>query len=145
MLSRTTVLIGMLAFTCAASSSKVSTPWRLELETSGGMTGRGLGNLVLESDGTISVTTMTQKTCSYQATAEEMQSIEALLAASHPEKWGTYFPQNKCCDRIEYKLTYGKFSGEWIDAGPPMPRDLAKLSDALGELRRKYDEQCRQP
>jgi hypothetical protein len=142
MLSRFAVLILTMTTACAAAPSRVARPWHVSLETSGGFTGRGLGNLSLDSDGNLEVTTMTRKTCSMHVTAEELRDVETLLAASHPEKWGSYFPENRCCDRVEYKLTYDNHSAEWIDSPPPMPADLVDLDRALADLRSKYQKEC---
>jgi hypothetical protein len=81
---------------------------------------------------------MTTKTCTYRTSDEELLEVEALLAASHPEKWGNYVPKNNCCDRIGYELTYGKHKAEWIDDPLPMPEDVVSLAAALGGLRAKY-------
>jgi hypothetical protein len=138
MLSRIAALAVILLAACAATQSKPQTPWRVELATSGGIAGRGLGNVTVDSDGNVSVTTMTRKSCTAHATAQELSRIETLLAGSHAERWGSYFPENKCCDRIEYRLTYAEHAAEWIDDGPPRPEDVVKLAEALTALRTKY-------
>jgi hypothetical protein len=138
---------------CAASHSRPMTPWRVEIATSGGLAGRGVGTFAIASDGTVSVRTMTGKSCSYRATEEEIQRFEELLTAATPEKWSaSYAPENRCCDRIEYTLTFDeadrRFTTEWIDGPLPMPEDLVALSAAIAggsesSLRRHYGEQCR--
>jgi len=145
--------LGVALTMCAASHSKPQTPWRVEIATSGGIAGRGMGTFAIASDGTVSVKTMTGTTCSNRATDDEIARIEELLAAARPEQWSaSYAPENRCCDRFEYTLTIEeadrKTTTEWIDDPLPMPADLTALADAIvggGEasLRRKYGELCR--
>lgn len=137
MILRTGVLAMMMAVACSAAQSNPRTPWHVELATSGGITGRGMGTIAVDSDGTITV-----NACTFKASDEEMRSLEVLLAASKPEKWGNYTPENKCCDRIAYELTYGEdadqHKAEWIDDPLPMPDDLVKVAAELGKLRRAH-------
>ena len=138
---------------CAASQSKPETPWRVGIATTGGITGRGTGTFSIASDGTVSVTTMANKTCSYRAADEDLARFEKLLAAARPSEWkASYAPENRCCDRIEYTLTLDegdqKITTEWIDDPLPRPADLIALAEAIigGEdasLRRHYGELCR--
>ncbi len=147
MFSRRGLLIAMIATACAASPSKPTAPWRVEVTTSGGIAGRGIGSAAIDSQGNVSVTTMARKTCANHATAEEFANIETLLGMSKPAKWGSYVPENACCDRIEYTLTFEegdkKYGARWIDDPLPRPADLVKVADAMGALRQKYAEQCK--
>jgi hypothetical protein len=146
MLSRFGMLMTlMLTVACAAAPAKVTRPWRVEFVTSGGISGRGVGNVVLDSDGKLEVTTIARKSCSFEVTPAELNEIEQLLADTRPERWGSYVPENRCCDRVEYTLTYRKGAAEWIDAGLPLPEDVLKLSQAMGELRNTYTAECMKP
>jgi hypothetical protein len=138
MLSRMGVLLMVVSAACAASQSKPAKPWRVELATSGGITGRGNGTIAIDSDGNVSVKTISGASCTTKGTAEELERIETLLATSHSETWGKYIPENPCCDRIEYKLTYDKYTAEWIDDPLPMPADLVKLSEELARIRQVH-------
>lgn len=137
---------------CAASQSTPVAPWRVEVATSGGIAGRGVGTYAIASDGTIDVVSMNGKRCSFRATAEELARIESLLAAAAPEKWSaSYAPAERCCDRIQYDLSIdqggSKRTVEWIDDPLPMPEDLVALSNAImggtDSVRVRYGEQCR--
>jgi len=148
MFSRKGMLVIMIAAAaCAASQSRPLTPWRVDLATSGGITGRGIGGFAIDSRGEVTVTTMAGKSCSSDATTEELSNVEKLLARTKPAEWGRYVPENECCDRIRYRLTleeaHQKHSAEWIDDPQPMPEDLVRLAEALSGLRRKYGESCR--
>jgi hypothetical protein len=141
MRSRLTLLILLILFGCAAAP--VKRPWKLELMTSGGFTGRGSGEITIESSGTIRVKTAAGKECTVTATADELKRYESLLAAAQPEKWKpSYAPENRCCDRIEYDLALTiaekTYKTEWISSPLPMPKDLTAIGDALLATMREH-------
>jgi len=134
MRSRLALMFLLILFGCAATP--VKRPWKLELVTSGGFTGRGSGAITIESSGVMRVKTASGKACTVTATADELKRYESLLAAAQPEKWkASYAPENRCCDRIEYDLTLTiadkTYTTEWISAPLPMPKDLSAIGDAL--------------
>lgn len=137
---------------CAASQSSPVRPWRVELRTSGGIAGKGVGTYSIDSTGNVEIVSMNGKSCTFQVKADELSRIEHLIADAKPESWNpSYAPENRCCDRIEYTLTVDqagtKRTVEWIDDPLPLPDDLTKLAAALigGEksLRTEYGELCR--
>jgi hypothetical protein len=138
------LLMLMTLTSCAASQSAAPpTPWKLSLTTSGGFAGRGNGSVSLDSSGAIAVTTIANKSCTFTASADELQQFTNLLAAARPDAWkASYAPENKCCDRIEYTLTYdaaGKVTEtSWIDDPLPMPGDLVAVSEALSALKNAH-------
>jgi hypothetical protein len=94
---------------------------------------------------------MTDKSCTYRATEEEMVRFRELLTNARPETWNaSYIPQESCCDRFEYELTLDeagkKRTVKWIDDPAPMPADLAALTNAMvgvpPSLRVTYGGQC---
>jgi hypothetical protein len=138
---------------CAASSRTApSEPWRFEVTSSGGITGRGAGSYSIASDGTIEVTSPANTACRFEATDEEKSRFRTLLANARPEQWkASYVPENPCCDRFEYELTVVEAGKErkvkWIDDPLPMPADLAAITAAMvgpdPSLRATYGGQCR--
>ncbi|HVG23742.1 MAG TPA: hypothetical protein VND45_06275 [Thermoanaerobaculia bacterium] len=125
----------MIVAACAAARSAPERPWKVELTSSGGITGRGSGSAAVDSEGKI----VTDR-CSYEASPEELQRIETLLAQAHPERWReSYVPEKNCCDRVEYALTVdeaGKVkTTRWIDGPEELPRDLRALAEAMTPLR----------
>ena len=127
------LLLAALIVSCSSStpSTGVQRPWKLELATSGGLTGRGFGTIRMDSDGTATV-----GECTSNITEEDLRRFDALLANAKPDAWrGSYVPENKCCDRFEYALTLeagGKTSKTaWIDDPLPMPADLTAIGEAL--------------
>ena len=146
------VLSLMMVMACAAAGSTPEQPWRIEVTTSGGFAGRGIGTFAIDSDGKIHIRKMNGEACSYEATDDELRRIETLLGSATPKRWrASYVPENTCCDRIEYALTIDE-AGEitatrWLDAPPPMPKDLTALANAIvgGEesIRAESAERCR--
>ena len=139
MRSRFALLILLVLFGCAAT---VRRPWKVEITTSGGFTGRGNGGIAVDSTGAIQVTSFGGARCAFTMTADELKRFEALLAQANPEKWKeSYAPENKCCDRIEYVLTLTiaekKYTTNWIDSPLPMPKDLVALTDALRRMKQE--------
>jgi hypothetical protein len=136
---------------CAASRTKPMEPWSIEVNSSGGLAGRGAGSYAIDSSGQVSVTTMTRKSCTFRATEEEMRRFTELLTNARPETWAaSYIPEDPCCDRFEYELTLDeagtKRTVKWIDDPKPMPKDLAALTNAMvgpaPSLRVTYAAQC---
>lgn len=146
------LLIMSLLNSCAAAHSTPPKPWRLEIATSGGITGRGNGTYSIHSDGAVSATFINGRSCTFQASAADLKKIEALLADAKPSQWkAAYIPENPCCDRIEYALTLDEAGTvtktRWIDDPPPMPKDLTAIGEAIisgaDSLRAHAAEQCR--
>ncbi len=143
-------LLTLLGTGCAASQTAPQRPWRIEVTTSGGITGRGAGDYSIASDGKATAKLFDGRTCTFDAPVDR---IEALLADARPGEWKeSYVPENDCCDRISYRLVYdeaGRMTAtSWIDDPLPMPADLIALSGAIigGEatsIRMLAAERCR--
>jgi hypothetical protein len=142
----------LLMLSCAASRTKPAEPWSIEVTSSGGLVGRGAGSYAINSDGRVSVTSMMGKTCTFQATEEEMRRFTELLTNARPDGWdASYVPKDPCCDRFEYELTLDeggvKHTVKWIDDPSPMPKDLVALTSAMmgpsPSLRVTYGEKCK--
>jgi hypothetical protein len=141
----------LLMLSCAASRTKPVEPWSVAVTSSGGLIGRGAGSYAIDSDGKVSVTSMMGKSCTFQATEEEMRRFTELLTNARPDTWdASYVPKDPCCDRFEYELTLDeggvKHTVKWIDDPLPMPKDLAALTSAMvgqpPSLRVTYGEKC---
>lgn len=141
----------LLVMSCAASQTQSDAPWRIDVTTSGGFAGRGAGNYTLDSDGKLTVT-MNGRSCSYELTADELARWDRIVDAAKPDAWNeSYAPEDRCCDRIEYKLTLDRAGAqratEWIDDPLPMPADLLAIANAVTgpppSLRMDYGTRCR--
>lgn len=146
-----TMAMMLLMLSCAAARTEPAEPWSVSVTSSGGITGKGAGSYSIDSAGTIHVTTMIGKSCSYTATAEELTRFRSLVASARPTAWAaSYIPENACCDRIEYELTLDeagtKKTVRWIDDPAPMPKDLVALTNAMvgapPSLRVDYGGKC---
>ncbi|HEV7764686.1 MAG TPA: hypothetical protein VGQ76_06785 [Thermoanaerobaculia bacterium] len=144
-------VILMMSMSCAAARSAPAEPWRIEVTSSGGIAGRGAGTFAIGSDGQISVRSMMGKSCTFEATAEDMQRFRELLTNARTETWSeSYVPKDSCCDRFEYEMTIdeaGKVTKvKWIDDPAPMPKDLEALTNAMvgppPSLRVVYGGKC---
>ena len=136
---------------CTVSQSTPSAPWRVEVATDGGLAGRGIGTYAIDSDGTITVVSMNGRSCEFRATDQELAHLTAILGAAKPDGWAdSYVPQDRCCDRIYYRLKIEQRGGSrtisWIDDPLPMPDDLVALTGALvggaDSVRVRYGGQC---
>jgi hypothetical protein len=141
------ILMITLMMSCAVSQS-TDEPWRLGMETSGGITGKGTGSWSISSDGKVEVRSMSGTACSDRATEDELRRIDEALAAAKPDSWSeSYVPEERCCDRIEYVMTIDtgrtKRTVTWIDDPRPMPSDLRAVIEALQGIRAEYVTRCR--
>ena len=141
----------LLTLSCAATRTAPAEPWSVEVTSTGGIAGRGAGSFAIDSAGKVSVTTMTRKSCTFQATDDEISRFRELLANAGPDTWSeSYLPKDPCCDRFEYELTLDlagtKKTVKWIDDPAPMPKDLAALTSAMvgtpPSLRVTYGAKC---
>ena len=148
-LSRIFLSLTMVMACAAAAPEK---PWSVSVETSGGISGRGLGTWKISSDGNVAVRPMTGGECTFALTNQELRTISRLLAAAKPARWkASYVPENSCCDRIEYALELdvaGRISAtRWLDAPPEAPKDLSELANAItggqNSIRAESAERCR--
>lgn len=163
MLSISRLLLLPLLVGCAAQPAATSTsaagsaarePWRVELTSSGGLAGRGNGAFTISSDGSVTVTTMERKSCTFQASDAELRMLAEALQRSRTAAWKeSYVPAETCCDRFEWnlvvKLGDREIRTKWIDDPLPMPADLESVIEAITSssnresIRSQFCERCR--
>lgn len=152
--SRAPLFALLLLLACTSAPDDHDRPWKIELTSSGGFAGRGNGAFAIDSTGAIAITTSELTRCTFTATADELRRFETLIDQARPENWRpSYVPENKCCDRFEWRLKLedgGRaYETEWIDDPLPMPAELTALADAItsprdpASLRSRYYERCR--
>ena len=133
MRSRLALILPLILFGCALTP--VKRPWKLDLVTSGGFTGQGSGTIAIDSEGAIHVTTPFRGECEIRATAEELARFDTLVSKARPGKWrDSYFPEIRCCDRVDFQLTLTSADRSWKTAWmppEPMPKDLMAIGDEL--------------
>lgn len=150
-LSRILLTLTIVA-ACAGFRSTPERPWRIEVSTSGGLTGRGIGGYAIDSDRKVEVRRMNGDVCRYTTTEAELAHVERLLGDARPKAWReSYLPENTCCDRIISTLTVdeaGKVAAtKWIDGPPESPADLNALANAIigpeKSIRAESAERCK--
>jgi hypothetical protein len=138
----------LFALAACTAASRTIDPWKLELTSSGGIAGKGVGSISIDSGGAVRVTTSQGKECSFTATPAELRALQDALANAKPETWkSSYAPENVCCDRMTYELKASIGGKEtavtWIDDPLPMPADLTALIDAVRAQLRANADRCR--
>jgi hypothetical protein len=161
-------LIAMAGASLAASIALTSqtapeTPaWRVELRSSGGFTGRGMGGIVVQADGSVSFTRFgvvgTQKDwetiCTVQL-PDQVKPVADALSASQGETWrDRYLPPGSpdgCCDQLQWDLEVTRTAkgGEattqrtsWIGDAAALPENLARLRVALMDVWKAAKPTC---
>jgi hypothetical protein len=124
------------------TAAKESKPmkWTVTIDTSGGITGRGLGRVEAHSDGSVSATSIPSKSAETKLTAEELQTLDRLVRAADPKHWQVS-PEQRGADYIIYTIRLER-EGEmshtltWSDGTPPpIPHDVEELREALWDVR----------
>ena len=115
--------------------------WKIEISTTGGIAGVGTGGLTLSSNGTLVITLINKKSCSYQLTASELQMAGSAIGAASPGGWLECYvladTRTHCCDLITTTMTMTRNGGRdvyvvsWLTGTPPFPADLQNLVDVL--------------
>lgn len=155
MLTIFSALILLVAGGCAADQqmdrnmSTKSTPsttpaWIVTVETSGGMTGHGIGRIRIASDASV-IAGIGPEELSASARPDEMEKIEAAVAAAAPDTWQSS-THSRAGDQITYTVMLDRgnkrATAVWMDgtaeAAAPDARRLAEL--AFGVYHRVWDE-----
>jgi len=119
----------------------IAADWKIELTSSGGLTGGGVGGLIVSSNGALIVTFGSNpKRCTYQLNADELSSLTAAVGNLRPRSWTECFSladvSTHCCDLVRTNLTLTSRGGRdmyatsWI-TGAELPQDLQRLIETL--------------
>jgi hypothetical protein len=150
-------VVGMSLLALGAMPAVQGTPgasgWRVELRSSGGITGRGLGGVAVQSDGAVVLIrfAMTrdrghawEPTCTLRL-PDQVRLVAAALEATRPETWRERYPASSradgCCDTYQWDLEVIRTAtGEpparqrtsWTsDGASDLPGDVSRLRAAL--------------
>ena len=131
----------LLTVFAACSAKPVTQPWKLELTSSGGFTGRGVGSFTLDSTGAAVTTTLDGRTCTLRVPDATVQKIASALATR--TRWTeSYMPKNQCCDRVTWtmKIDVGGVPRtlRWMERSKDMPRELNAAIEVLEKLRGEH-------
>jgi hypothetical protein len=129
-------LVAMLAAACHTDvpmSSSASELPRITVTSEGGITGRGVGGIVVV-DGQVTAT-LQQKSCSGPLTDSERSKLQALVPIRDSNAEGHGHP-----DQIRYTLTAGDRTATWF--GEDAPKEIAPLFQLLWQIRQRVLASC---
>ena len=157
-------------FVFAAYATPADGPWRIEIVSTGGITGAGTGDLRIDSTGKITVGQFVPngRTCEFFLTPGELSQLTALVKALQPDLWfASYVPadsRSRCCDLIfskviiersetigsSTKVETGRYDTQLVEphVRPNTPRDLLALWNVLVEgpddnsFKSRYLKEC---
>ncbi len=131
--------------------------WSVEIKISGGMTGRGNGEVLISSDGQIEAAKPALPGskplhCSAKLSQQELQALNESVKGSSPAEWQKRRLNAAAPDAYEYSLNLtvlksgGKrqeYKVKWYDnTRNNLPEDLKPLSDEVLEAKEKTIQKC---
>lgn len=126
--------------TTAATSQPQSASWRIEITSSGGFAGRGMGSVIID-DGTLEARNMSRQLCNGgPLPAAQRRELQRLVDTARPAAWRDHGPPPGAADMIEYTLTLTrngesksvKWTGEDVSM---LPADLGALFETVWRIR----------
>lgn len=159
MYSLFTVAITLIAFAFSPASSG-NTPadnpsWSVQLRTSGGIAGRGNGNILVSSDGKLlyekpNGPPHTRQTCALKLGSAQLRALSEAVNQSRPEGWTLSGLNAAAPDAFGYELELrtggGKriFKIKWYDnTRDQLPEDLRKLFEAVSGVKQEAAKKCK--
>jgi hypothetical protein len=146
------MVFGVVA--CSPPSSE-QFHWRLDLSSTGGIGGKGDGQVVMTSDGKV-VSSRSGGTCEVTLSSDELRAIQQAVGAVAPGNWETDYQPAKtevCCDRVTWRLevtletsdgTKRTAHAEWHEAAMnQLPPDLRALALVAERVLDRSIEKCR--
>ena len=127
------VILFAACHTDVPMSSSASELPRISVTSDGGITGRGVGGVVI--DGGQVTATLQQKSCSGTLTNSERSKLQALIPIRDSNAEGHGHP-----DQIRYTLTVGDRTATWY--GEDAPKECAPLFQLLWQIRQRVIATC---
>jgi hypothetical protein len=106
---------------------------RISVTSEGGITGRGVGGVVV--DGGAVTATLQQKSCSGALTVSERSRLQKLIPIRDSNAEGHGHP-----DQIRYTMTVGDRTAMWF--GEDAPKEIAPLFQLLWQIRQRVLASC---
>jgi len=128
--------IAILIAACQTGGSMTSSTNdlpRISVTSEGGITGRGVGGIMIEG-GQVTAT-LQQKSCTAALSDPERRKLQALIPIRDSNPSGTGHP-----DQIRYTLTVGDHTASWF--GEEAPKDVAPLFALLWQIRQRVLASC---
>ena len=105
---------------------------RISVTSEGGITGRGVGGIVIEGG---QVTATLQQSCAAPLTDAERGELQTLIPIRDSNVDGNGHP-----DQIRYTLTAGGHTASWY--GEDAPKEIAPLFQLLWQIRQRVLASC---
>jgi hypothetical protein len=129
-------VMAMLLAACQTDvpmTSSASELPRISVTSDGGITGRGIGGIVIDN-GQVTAA-LQQKSCSGALTESEHSKLQKLIAIRDSNEAGHGHP-----DQIHYTLTAGDRTVTWF--GEDAPKEIAPLFQLLWQIRQRVLASC---
>jgi hypothetical protein len=136
---------------CSASQSQ-SDSWSIQVKTSGGFTGRGNGNVQIDSQGHIiydkpAIPNKPASPCKGSLSQEDLREIKDAVEHTKPQGWKVAGLDIAAPDAYGYdlKLQIGTESHQvrWYDnTTDQLPGDLKALYNAVSSIKEKQARKC---
>ena len=105
---------------------------RMSVTSDGGITGRGVGGIIVDAQVTA---TLQQKSCTGTLTDAERSKLQKLIPIRDANAEGHGHP-----DQIRYTLTAGDRTATWF--GEDAPKEIAPLFQLLWQIRQRVIASC---
>ncbi len=122
-------------------------PWRVEVATPGGLSGRGAGGVKIRSSGDVEVVTPSGKRCGVKLERAAVAKVERAVERARPERWRPryFLPDNPtgCCDQVSTTLAVVRsergverqtVTGWYDESRQVVPRDAVRVYEAAIDL-----------
>lgn len=129
-------LMAMILAACHTDvpmTSSASELPRISVTSDGGITGRGVGGIVIDN-GQVTAS-LQQKSCSGALTDSERTRLQTLIPIRDSTEPGHGHP-----DQIRYTMTVGDRTATWF--GEDAPKDIAPLFQLLWQIRQRVLASC---
>lgn len=134
--------------------------WAIEIDTAGGFTGYGAGDVTVDSRGNLTAEIPRPQPGQYcqvqvKTSAREMRSLNRLISSAKPDSWSADYvnPKSRCEDdygftlRLRYQTADGKkeaFTAGWDGCAMTLlPNDLNQIQEIVMSAGNKALERCR--
>jgi hypothetical protein len=134
-------MAALLLAGCGTTDARLT----MKLTSEGGITGRGVGGVVI--DGTNVTADDTRRSCSGTLSAEEATRLRELASKTDPDAWPESYASPErphgSPDQIRYTLTVGSRSTSWYgEAGENVPQSIIDLRAALVSVQQRVLRDC---
>lgn len=137
---------------CSSGQSSETSSWSVHVKTSGGLTGRGNGDVLIDSKGLIvyekpNFPNKPSSPCKGALSEVDLREMKDAVAQTKPAGWKVAGLAIAAPDAFGYSLTldFGREIHEvkWYDnTSDELPADLKTLYEAISRLKEKQAKKC---